>query len=458
VSAIKKFTINGLFNVHNVVIPFETNIKILIGENGLGKTTILNSLFYLLTKKWDRLIKIPFNSIELEFENKSIIYFTKKQLEAHLLDDQRQRKRGHIHIINQLKHLISDVEELKVQLVKKEGINQQDILNYIIQNKINQKIGAPTHILVDCFVRILTNDFVLIFDDLIKLLDEQLDTTIMYFPTYRRVEEEIQNLGQLRRTDDDFELFEDNDEEELMETPNEETLIQFGMQDVDLRIKRVLFQINEMSLTGFTAVTGEILSQMLKGFPAVTDKTLEQLDKGVIEVILNRVRGNLSDTDRQNILGVVGSKQLLEKKDLVFFLYKLIEIYDKQKELDNRIRKFVSVCNRYLVDKEIVFDESSVSIDIIRKKSSHPVKLNQLSSGEKQIVSLFSRIYLDNHETITVLFDEPELSLSIEWQKQLLPDILASGKCKFLLAVTHSPFIFKNDLDKYAIGMNVYID
>jgi hypothetical protein len=55
-----------------------------------------------------------------------------------------------------------------------------------------------------------------------------------------------------------------------------------------------------------------------------------------------------------------------------------------------------------------------------------------------------------------VLFDEPELSLSMLWQKELLPDIVNSNKCNFLLAVTHSPFIFDNELDRYAVGLNEY--
>lgn len=466
-SNIKKFTINGLFKVQNVVIPFENNIKILIGENGLGKTTILNSLYYLLTKKWHKLIKVPFDSIELEFDNTSVISFSKNQLEAFLVDDKRQRKRGNIHIINQLKNMFPDVEVLKKELMKTDlynqqvSINHQDIINYIIKNKINQHIAAPTGVLVDCFVRLLTDSFVVIFDEINKIIDEQLDTTIMYFPTYRRVEEELQNLGQLRKINpSEFEFEDPFEVEEKIELSNieEETLIQFGMQDVEQRIRQVLFQINEMSLTGFTTVTGEILTQMLKGFPNVTEETLAYLNKDDIKIILNRVRGNLSELDRNNIIGIVESKKLSDKKDLVFFLSKLIEIYNQQKELDNRIKSFVSVCNKYLVGKEIVFNESSVSIEILRKKTDQIVKLNQLSSGEKQIVSLFSKIYLEEHKSITVLFDEPELSLSIEWQKQLLPDIISSEKCKFLLAVTHSPFIFKNDLDKYAVGMNIFID
>ena len=51
---IKKFKITGLFGFRNVDINFENNVKILIGENGFGKTTVLNSLYYLLNKKIEK--------------------------------------------------------------------------------------------------------------------------------------------------------------------------------------------------------------------------------------------------------------------------------------------------------------------------------------------------------------------------------------------------------------------
>ncbi len=70
------------------------------------------------------------------------------------------------------------------------------------------------------------------------------------------------------------------------------------------------------------------------------------------------------------------------------------------------------------------------------------LELRMLSSGEKQIVSLFYHLYLSGEKKYIILIDEPELSLSVQWQKRLLPDILASQRCEFLAAVTHSPFIF----------------
>ena len=45
-SQIKSFAVEGLFGTNNVLIPFEEDTKILIGENGIGKTQVLN-LFWL---------------------------------------------------------------------------------------------------------------------------------------------------------------------------------------------------------------------------------------------------------------------------------------------------------------------------------------------------------------------------------------------------------------------------
>jgi hypothetical protein len=39
----------------------------------------------------------------------------------------------------------------------------------------------------------------------------------------------------------------------------------------------------------------------------------------------------------------------------------------------------------------------------------------------------------------------------------LLPDIIDSGRCKLLIAATHSPFIFNNKLDSYAVDLDQFV-
>jgi hypothetical protein len=266
----------------------------------------------------------------------------------------------------------------------------------------------------------------------------------MYFPTYRRVEEDLYNLGY-------------SDDEILNQ---ENTLIQFGMDDVQKRFDKIQNTIDKLLKDGFSVIASEILSQLLEEEEDVIDSNfLEKIEDNDVEILVSRVGDRISETKKEKIKELLLNKQAKPKDiSLKFFLKKLIEIYSSQKELDNSVKIFRDICNQYLINKKVFYDESAIKIFIKSDRNSSEIALSKLSSGEKQIISMFSKIYLsEGDKRFIVLFDEPELSLSMLWQKQLLPDIFNSGKCEFLLAVTHSPFIFDNELDKYAIGLNEYV-
>lgn len=456
---LKRYKITNLFGFRTVDIDFTESIKILIGENGLGKTTVLNSLYYVLSQKYSKLSKIEFDEIELSFTNGMDISFSKDELLNYVNFKLNRKRRGiPLNILQSI-----DISELREMISKEKEANISDekinkiISKYIRLNKIRP--FAPHSIMIQSLFKIATEPDFINFESFNKIIKE-LDFSILYFPTYRRVEEDLNNLGKFRKKINneifESELFYEEIEEDI--EISDDTLIHFGMEDVDNRIKRVEDEINKSTISGFSKVTGEMLSQLLKGFPNIEDKAVEELDENTVKIILHRVGDNLSDEDRKTILSLIEDKKSLkQKKELVYFIYKLIDIYEQHKHLDDAVKKFIQVCDKYLGDKHFNYDESSVSVKIFRNNSSDIVLLNKLSSGEKQIISMFSKIYLETKDNLVVLFDEPELSLSIEWQKQLLPDIMDSKKCKFLLSVTHSPFIFKNNLEKYAVGMNAYV-
>ena len=83
---IKSFTIKGLFGTTDLTIPFEGNAKILIGENGLGKTQVLNMLYYTLTKKIEKLIEFAFSSIIIEFGNGDKVQINRPDVERLFFD------------------------------------------------------------------------------------------------------------------------------------------------------------------------------------------------------------------------------------------------------------------------------------------------------------------------------------------------------------------------------------
>ena len=107
------------------------------------------------------------------------------------------------------------------------------------------------------------------------------------------------------------------------------------------------------------------------------------------------------------------------------------------------------------LDKEIHYNPDKLDYSICfnsNKKNMNIININDLSSGEKQIVALFTLLYLNDENRGSnnkkmVLIDEPELSLSLKWQRMLLPDIASGDNCSMIIAMTHSPFIFDNEFD-----------
>ena len=68
--------------------------------------------------------------------------------------------------------------------------------------------------------------------------------------------------------------------------------------------------------------------------------------------------------------------------------------------------------------------------------------LNTLSSGEKKILLLLALSCF--YDDMTILVDEPELSLSIVWQRSIIND-MCNGQLSNLTVATHSPYLTDNE-------------
>jgi len=66
----------------------------------------------------------------------------------------------------------------------------------------------------------------------------------------------------------------------------------------------------------------------------------------------------------------------------------------------------------------------------------------ELSSGEKQLLILFLAAHSLEKPLPILLLDEPEISLHLRWQKQLINHLLELNPALQLLIVTHSPTLF----------------
>lgn len=439
--SIKKFSIFGLFGTRDVLIPFNSNVNILIGENGLGKTTILNAMYYTLTCKFYKLNSIHFDRINVDFISGESIEIKKEDLLLYLDDELNNRyEDNRIKTIERLIN-VNEMEELH-NLYNSNDDEFQERLK-VISHTISRRTQYSQMVIRRVLISMLDNNYAKL-ESIKSKIKSEIKSDVLYFPTYRRIEEELHNLGSGR-----IELDKDD-----------KRLIQFGMEDVKETFEKVILNIKNSAIDGFSAITGEMLSQYVDGLDEIDQQIKDRIQPDILKIILERVGENIAPNYKERIIELVNSKEIFVKEEqykyLINFLSNLINSYDQQKSLDNLIKGFANICNGYLIGKRVVYNESKVEISIIQKNGQE-IELKSLSSGEKQIISIFAKIFLESESNLIVLFDEPELSLSIEWQRQLLPDILKSGRCSLLLAVTHSPFIFENELDLMADDMNKYM-
>lgn len=133
-------------------------------------------------------------------------------------------------------------------------------------------------------------------------------------------------------------------------------------------------------------------------------------------------------------------------KDIEFKLNKAIKNNNKKVEV------FIKKCNSFFVNKELLFDNLKIKVKLNNSDNKHELnKENIFSSGEKQIISIFFYLYL-NEQKYFVIFDQPELSISINWQERLLEEL--SEACTGYVVATHSHSIVTETQEDYLFSID----
>lgn len=441
-SKLKLFEINNLFNQFNVRLPLDEKVNIFLGENGMGKTTILNCLYYVLSGNIEKLNNIIFDAISLTFIDGEKISINHNDISSYVEDyiyDNSPYRRRRVRF----ESLFSIKELENINKLIEEGSNEDELKQYYF--KVSDIFGMPPTMARRELERYIlqryrkNNTTKADFNNVIefkKIVEEKIDEEILYFPTYRRIEEDMSNLG--------IDIEKDRVKSRL---------IQFGMTDVEKNIETLLQTIKSVAITGFAKMTGVLLKQYLNG--ELSDFENYKIEQNKLIIALARIGDQIEERDKQRIIELVDNSDIYncENRYLLNLIKNLIDSYERQNMYDERVKIFCPICNNYLNGKKYIYDETNVELGIYKDKAKKPIGIQNLSSGEKQIISVFSKLYIENIEKCIILFDEPELSLSIKWQNMFLPDVVNSGKCSTLIAVTHSPFIFDNEFDDLAKDM-----
>jgi predicted ATPase len=125
---------------------------------------------------------------------------------------------------------------------------------------------------------------------------------------------------------------------------------------------------------------------------------------------------------------------------------------EKVKEvMGKNLNKFFSMLNDVIFkNKYKASIDKTYSILLTHYQTKQEIKLPKLSSGEKQILIILLQALVTKNQPCIFLLDEPEVSLHLSIQEQLIDTIRTLNENAQLIIVTHSPSIVrKGYMDSY---------
>ena len=109
-----------------------------------------------------------------------------------------------------------------------------------------------------------------------------------------------------------------------------------------------------------------------------------------------------------------------------------------------RVRLEALIQRMFSGQKKLSFTDTTIKV---LADGERDIGLRSLSSGEKHALRIFAEALRVGFSTL--LIDEPEISLHIDWQRELIKSIHTLNPEAQLVLATHSPEIMAEIDDKY---------
>jgi hypothetical protein len=401
----------GVLGEFDYAVNFEPDaadsspLRVIYAENGMGKTTFLRAVYFLLTPEVESLqslYELAVNTVTVHLSSGARIHFARD-----LSEDG-----GFTCTLNRP----NSGGELTIGFVGDEAISRA-FRRIAARAEMHEYFQA---------LRVEVARTVLVGDD--RLIYSALDAPGVP-PSPRTLAE---------------------DREARFRARTHASSVRDSLDRVEKALSRTAFAgISRESAGASSGVYLEITKRILAGGTANASAAEAKKD------LLDRARAILKKADYEKyglinlgqVRGMVEEFERTRTNDSRFrslfpvldpYLTNLADRIEALQQAQRLIDTFVTSVNGFLTRKELRFSTLD-GISIMSQKGDL-LDPDGLSSGEKHLLLLLSNAVLATFTGSLVIIDEPELSLGIRWQRSLLPELLrctAGSRVQFLVA-SHS--------------------
>jgi predicted ATPase len=437
---IDKIIIKGLFGYIDKEIDFKKDITLLVGINGSGKTSILNLISWLVKPSLPHLCVTEFKNIKLFFTFKNDNYSIECK-----------------HLKNSLKYVLKKIgsEETFYPLTVKLNIHPSKISDDRNErnNYLERYFGlGPDNKEIKTweFINKLPNPTVIGLDRNLfseeseKLYIEESSKGRIYKKgtkssisplnrikdivntEYRKSKNAILNLTNGLKNHLMLSAFEGS---VTLDALSEGSKIKLTLTQIETAERRVNDYFKKYEQNAYSDKQQEIIKSYFHQLKSITEQYNNTPEKTEVKFLFG-----------------LNANQFIKLKKL---LREFEKFESESEKISNKINIFLETINYFLKDssKELLFKEDTSelifnAIDKNKKILKSNKDIVSLSSGEQQILILFSYLAFNSSDGKLFIIDEPELSLHIKWQEDFLYALekITPKETQIILA-THSPIL-----------------
>jgi ABC-type Mn2+/Zn2+ transport system ATPase subunit len=426
---IESIKVEKLFGQFDYEVPADGALKnpsILYGDNGVGKSTLLTLVFHLLSSAGDRghrtaIYGTPFMSLSVKLKN------------GYTLKAERQDDVESPLVIFSILYGTSLHAEWRYRKGHRqtEYFVNEDVSDIVLEQLLNDKVISSG------IARELWRKRKKTPDDGVKRGEEEyLKALSVCSPTIFLVSAE-------RRLDSDA-VSDPTEELELREIFHEHRGRRVGdlvKRSRQIALKQALLKasrwVQQRALKSATqgsmnvhSVYEQILDQLAVDYNSEDTTLLSSNIDGIVDK-LDVIERDSTSYSRYEITGAIDVHRFrnaltsgpdqgraISAKLIDPYVRSVLSRLEAIDPIYQKLDEFIRQINTFLTRKSLTFSMSKGFL--ITDAAGDDLEAAQLSSGEQQLLLMFCYALTAQDQPSVFIVDEPEISLNIKWQRQLL--------------------------------------
>ena len=409
-------TITGLWGKPPIKLKFKDSVNFMVGQNGSGKTTIINLIAAALSADFEKIDRIDFLSMEL------VLKPLKKGKNTKILITKTQKAGLPYFDINYIvktgadgKPQAYDLDRLAEERHYRglPGRHMRELMmrsgGFADLNKTLAELVQVTHLSVNRVV----SDF--------KAESRPLSEKTISNPVDQKLDAIINQLVRL------FSKLDRESADAATDFQRDSFVSLLSIETTSL-FKSAVQKLQ-------TSKESDSLSRALNEIGVEQKKT---------SVVISALFKNF-DVARQKIQN--GQGMSLQEFMILAGALRANSLVQKYDALQIQRRKIFSVRDSFLEEVNKLFGpRKTIAINEkneleAKSQDGRVIRPMDLSSGEKQLLIILGESLLQDRQSVIFIADEPELSLHVSWQEKLVPAITRINSNAQIIFATHSPDI-----------------